>query len=256
MSERAGEPSALIEGRQPVREALRAGRRIRRIFIADGAQMRGTLAEIVELAKSNGVRVDRVPRAAIDARASSRAHQGVLAEAAAYRTKGWRSAVEAARAAGVAPLVLALDGIEDPHNLGALLRSAEIFGVHAVLLPRRRSAALTPVVAKASAGALEHLAVEEVNSLERALAACREEGLWIVALAGGATQQVDNCPLLAEPVVVVVGSEGAGVSRLVRERADAVVSIPMLGQIESLNASVAGALCLWEASKFRRATKY
>jgi 23S rRNA (guanosine2251-2'-O)-methyltransferase len=241
----------LIEGRQPVREALRAGRPIRRILIADGTPARGTLAEILDLARRNGVRVDRLPRAIVERKATTGTHQGVLAEAAAIRARSWREGLEAARAAGQTPLLVALDGIEDPRNLGAVLRSAEVFGVHAVLVPKRRAASLGPTVAKASAGATEHLVIDQVNSLERALAECRSEGLWIVALAAEGDQQIQNCSLLEEPVVLVIGSESAGVSALVRKRSDAVVRIPTTGRIGSLNASVAAAICLWEAIRRR-----
>ena len=241
-----------IEGRQPVREALRAGRPIDRIVIAEGARAAGVLEEILREARERGIPVERVPRASLDRRASSRAHQGVIAEAAAYRTRDWREGVAAARAAGRKPLLLALDGIQDPQNLGALLRSAEVLGTDAVIVPARRSAPLGAAVAKAAAGALEHLVVDQVSNVERALAACSQEGLWIVALAGEGEQPIEDCELLGEPVVVVVGAEGAGVSSLIRKRADALVRIPMLGRIGSLNASAAGAICLWEASRHRR----
>lgn len=240
-----------LEGRQPVREALRGGRRIRRILIADGAQLKGTLIEIVELARAANVPVERVPRMRLDERATSRAHQGVLAEAEPLAVRSWREGVENARAAGEVPLLLALDGIEDPQNLGALLRSAEVLGAHAVLVPKRRSAPLGATAAKASAGAVEHLVIDQVSSLERALADVRADGVWIVALAGDADMELQECALLEEPVVIVVGAEGAGVSRLVRERADARVRIPMLGKIDSLNASAAGAIALWEAARRR-----
>jgi len=241
----------LIEGRQPVREALRAGRSMHRILIAQGARSKGTLTDIVELARERGVPVERVSANVLDERSTSRSHQGVMAEAEPYRTRPWREGVQAARKAGRAPIILALDGIEDPQNLGALLRSAEVFGVDAVLLPKRRSAPLGPTVAKASAGALEHLVIDLVSSLERALADCREDGFWIVALAGDQEDDIRGCALLDEPVAIVVGSEGAGVSRLVLERADARVSIPMSGRIDSLNASVAGAIALWETARRR-----
>ena len=241
-----------LEGRQPVREALRAGRQLQRILIAEGAQTKGTLAEIVTLARAAGVRVDRVPRAAIDARAQTKAHQGVLAEAAARAPASWRDGLQRARAAGEQPLFLALDGVEDPHNAGALVRSAEAFGAHAVLMPKRRSSPLSPAMAKASAGALEHVVIDQVSNLERALASCREEGLWIVALASDGDVQLDGCRLLEEPVVIVVGKEGSGVSSLIRKRADVVCSIPIGGRVGSLNASVAGAVALWETARRRR----
>ena len=242
----------LIEGRQPVREALRAGRPISRILIADGAQVRGALAEILELARAARVRVDRVPRANLDAKATTRAHQGVIAEAAAVAARSWREGMERARAAGEAPLFLALDGIEDPHNAGALVRSAEVFGAHAVLIPKRRASPLSPSMAKAAAGALEHIVVDQVTNLERALADCKQEGLWIVALSGDGEQPLDRCELLTEPVVIVIGKEGAGVSSLIRKRADAIVSIETRGRVASLNASAAGAVALWETARKRR----
>ncbi|HJT37977.1 MAG TPA: 23S rRNA (guanosine(2251)-2'-O)-methyltransferase RlmB [Actinomycetota bacterium] len=242
----------LIEGRQPVREALRAGRPLHRILIAEGAHSRGALAEIVELARAAGVRIDRVPRAAIEARATTKAHQGVLAEGAARAPRSWREGLAGARAAGELPLFLALDGIEDPHNAGALVRSAEAFGAHAVLIPKRRSSPLSAAMAKASAGALEHIVVDQVTNLERALASCREEGLWLVALSGDGDVPLERCTLLEEPVVLVVGKEGTGVSSLIRKRADAVCSIPLAGRVGSLNASVAGAVALWETARRRR----
>jgi len=249
-------PPRYIEGRHPVREALRAGTSIRRLIVAEGAQPRGVLGEILQLARDAGVRIDRVPRAALDARASTGAHQGVLAEAAPYRTRSWKEGVEAARERGAVPLLLALDGMEDPHNLGALLRTAEVFGVDAVILPNRGTAPLGPVVAKSAAGALEHLVVDGVANLERTLADCRREGMWIVALAAEGNDEVQACELLGEPVVVVVGSEGAGVSALIRKRADVVVRIPTAGRVSSLNASVAGAICMWEAARRRSVRNY
>lgn len=241
----------LIEGRQPVREALRAGRPMRRLMIAEGAQTKGALEEILELARAAGVRVDRLPRAALDERATTRSHQGVIAEASPVASRSWRDGVAMARAAGVAPLLIAFDGIEDPQNLGALLRSAEVLGAHGALVPKRRSAPLGAAVGKASAGALEHLPIDQVDSLERALASCKKEGLWVVALAGGSSGDIRDCALLEEPVVIVVGAEGKGVSHLIRERADALVRIPMSGKVASLNASVAGAIALWEVARRR-----
>jgi 23S rRNA (guanosine2251-2'-O)-methyltransferase len=242
----------LIEGRQPVREALRAGRPIRRILIADGSRMQGALPEIVSLARAARVRIDHVPRAAIDARATTRMHQGVIAEAAAMPARSWREGLQRARDAGEPALFLALDGIEDPHNAGALVRSAEVFGAHAVLLPKRRGSPLSAAMAKAAAGALEHVIVDLVTNIDHALAECRDEGLWVVALAGDGDQPLDTCALLEEPVVIVVGKEGTGVSSLLRKRADAVVAIPTVGRVGSLNASVAGAIALWETARKRR----
>lgn len=242
----------MIEGRQPVREALRAGRRIYRIFVAQGAAPKGTLAEIMERARSAGVKIERVSRADLDAKATSRAHQGVIAEADETPNVSWRDSLEAARNRGETPLLLALDGIEDPQNLGAILRSAEIFGVHAVILPKHRSAPLSPIVRKVSAGAIEHLAIDIVTNMERTLAAAKEAGCWIVVLDADGDRSVEACDLLEEPVVIVSGAEGSGVSRLIKERADALVRIDTSGKVASLNASVATAICLWEAARRRK----
>lgn len=241
-------------GRQAVREALRARRPIRRITVADSAHVQGVLAEIVESAREAGIRVDRVPRAALDARARGGMHQGVIADVdAVQRADTWRDAVEAARARGEAPLIVAVDGIQDPQNLGAIARSAEIFGAHAIVMPDRRSAPLSEAAARAAAGAFEYLPAVRVVNLERTLAECKKDGLWVIALDHRAEMSVGACELLAEPAVLVVGAEGEGVSHLIKERADLTVSIPTTGHIGSLNASAAAAICLWEVARRRGA---
>lgn len=240
-----------IEGRNPVREALRAGRPIRRLLIADGIPERGIVAEIVAAARGAGVRIEHVPRGVLDRGSAGRVHQGVVAEAEPYRYRSWEEAAEAAKARGEPPLLLALDGITDPGNLGSLLRSAEAAGAHAVLVPRRRAAPVTPVVEKASAGALEHLPIDRVTNLERALERCKSIGIWVVGLDGKGDTTIWECDLLTEPLVLVVGAEGKGLSRLVTERADVRVRIPMGGRLGSLNAAVAGAIALFEVHRKR-----
>jgi 23S rRNA (guanosine2251-2'-O)-methyltransferase len=245
------EPSDRIEGRNPVREALRAGRGLRRILLAEGIAERGTVGEIVESARTAGVRIERVPRAVLDRIAAGRVHQGVIAEAEPYRYRSWEEAVQAALARGEPPLLVAVDGITDPQNLGSLVRSAEAAGAHALLVPRRRAAPVTPVVEKASAGALEHLPIDQVPNLDRALDRCKTSGIWVVGLDGDGNIPLWECDLLTEPLVLVVGAEGKGLSRLVSERADARVRIPMGGQVGSLNAAVAGAVALFEVRRRR-----
>lgn len=240
-----------IEGRNPVREALRAGRALTRILVADGAAARGPLAEILVAAREAGVRIERVPREKLDRMAASRAHQGVIAETGGFTYRSWKDALAIAEERGEKPLLLALDGITDPGNLGSLLRSAEAAGAHGALIPGRRAADVTPVVEKASAGALEHLILDRVGNLPRALEDLRAAGLWLVGLHGDAPGTIWSCELLTEPVVLVVGAEGRGLSRLIAERADALVRIPMAGRIESLNAASAGAVALFEAARRR-----
>lgn len=243
-----------IEGRNPVREALRAGRRLRKIMLAEGVNTRQAIDEIVAAASAARVPIERVPRQVLDRMATGRSHQGVIAEADPYRYRSWEDAVGAATERGEVPLLLAVDGVTDPGNLGSLIRSAEAAGAHAVLVPKRRAAPVTPTVEKASAGALEHLPVDLVTNLERALDRCKKLGVWVVGLEGEATTSIWECDLLTEPVVVVVGAEGKGLSRLISERADALVRIPMRGRVGSLNASVAGAVALFEVARKRGLT--
>jgi 23S rRNA (guanosine2251-2'-O)-methyltransferase len=241
---------AWIEGRNPIREALRAGRPIRRLLIASGAS---GIADILDAARAARVRVERVPRAALDGKASTNAHQGVLAETDDFVYRSWRDGVSAARERGEPALLLALDGVTDPHNLGSLIRSAESAGAHAVIIPARRSAHVNATVEKAAAGATAHVVVDRVTNLERALRDVRDEGIWVVALDPEGVTSVFEEQLLAENVAIVVGAEGPGVSRLIAERADARVRIPLAGKTASLNAGVAGAIALFEARRRRGA---
>jgi 23S rRNA (guanosine2251-2'-O)-methyltransferase len=241
----------VIEGRRPVIEALRGSRRVDRVVVAAGAAERGTLADLLELAAEDGVPVETVPRSLLDARAESGAHQGVAAVVSQVESIGLDELLAIPLGGTEPPFFLALDGIEDPHNLGALARSAEAAGCHGIVLPRHRSAPLSATAVKSSAGALEHLPVAEVANLTRALERLRAAGLWCIGLDGGAESSLFGLELADEPVCVVVGSEGAGLHRLVRETCDLLVRIPMAGRVASLNASVAGALALFEVRRRR-----
>jgi 23S rRNA (guanosine2251-2'-O)-methyltransferase len=247
---RPGQGRTLIEGRRPVVEALRAGRPMDRILLASGAG-RSTLGDLLDLAQRRGVEVQTVPRSVIDAEARSGAHQGVLAVVAPIQPIGLTELLAVPLSGREPPFFLALDGVEDPHNLGALARSAEAAGCHGLILPRHRSAPLSAVAVKSSAGALEHLPVAEVPNLARAVDQLRAAGIWCIGLDGTADASLFNLDLADEPVCVVVGSEGTGLHRLVRDSCDVLVRIPMSGQIESLNASVAGALALFEVHRRR-----
>jgi 23S rRNA (guanosine2251-2'-O)-methyltransferase len=237
-----------IAGRNPVREALRAGGRIRRVLIADGAH---GVADIVEAARAAGVRVDRVPRSALDAVSEGVSHQGVVAEAESFAYRSWREGLAVAEQRGEPALLLAVDGVTDPRNLGSLLRTAEAAGCHAAIIPQRRAAQVNATVEKAAAGATAHLVIDSVPNLGRALEDAREAGLWIVALDPEGTDSLFGFPLLTEPVAIVVGAEGPGVSKLIKQRADARVSIPMSGKTASLNVGVAGALAIFETTRLR-----
>jgi 23S rRNA (guanosine2251-2'-O)-methyltransferase len=240
----------LIEGRRPVLEALRAGRPMDRILLASGAG-RSALGDLLDLAQRRGVEVQTVPRSLIEAEARSGAHQGVLAIVAPIQPIGLLELLAVPLTGREPPFFLALDGVEDPHNLGALARSAEAAGCHGLIVPRHRSAPLSAVAVKASAGALEHLPVAEVPNLARAIEQLRDSGVWCVGLDGAADASLFDLELADEPVCIVVGGEGAGLHRLVRDTCDALVHIPMSGRIESLNASVAGALALFEVRRRR-----
>jgi 23S rRNA (guanosine2251-2'-O)-methyltransferase len=240
-----------IEGRQAVRELLLAGRRkVYEIWIATDVDDNDVVSDIVDLAADQRVPVVEVNRRRLDTVARSEAPQGVLAKAAGLPEVDLDVLLR--RRPGRPPFLLAVDGVTDPGNLGALLRTAEGAGVTGVILPRHRSVHVTPTVAKAAAGAIEYLRMAVVPGLPAALAACRQKGLWVVGLDDAADRSLfDLGDLGRDGVVMVLGAEGAGLSRLARERCDVVVSIPMRGRVGSLNVSNAGALALYEVTRQR-----
>ncbi|HXM33661.1 MAG TPA: 23S rRNA (guanosine(2251)-2'-O)-methyltransferase RlmB [Pyrinomonadaceae bacterium] len=252
-----GYPTDRIHGVIPVLEALRAGRRtFEHIAIAEGARHE-RLREILELAKSTNVPVRRVPRLDIDRSAGNATHQGVMARIA---SAVYADAFEllANLAAQVTtdqqPLALGLDGLEDPRNFGAVLRTAECAGVQAVFTTERRAVGLTETVAKAAAGALEYIRVARVPNLSRLIEQLKERNIWIVGTAADAPREYTDWDWTL-PTAVFVGSEGAGLHRLVRERCDVLVRIPTVGHLESLNVSVATGIVLYEALRQRRIPK-
>ena len=239
----------IIEGRNAVIEALRAGTAMDKVYIAKG-ETDATLGHIASTARVKGIVVVEADHRKLDAMSVTHSHQGVIAVAAVREYASVSDILQSARDKGEAPLVVVCDELSDPHNLGAVIRTAEAAGAHGVIIPKRRSAGLTAIVAKTSAGAVSYLPVARVANLTALLKELKEEGLWVFGTAAdGATSlyQAD----LKGPAAIVIGSEGSGMSRLVREQCDFLVSIPMRGQVNSLNASAAAAVVLYEAVRQR-----
>ena len=243
------EADGIIEGRNAVIEALRSGETIDKIYLQKGETDK-TLGHIASKARAAGVVVVEADRRKLDAMSRTHAHQGVIALAAVREYVSVESILQAARDKGEAPLLVVCDEISDPHNLGAIIRTAECAGAHGVVIPKRRSAGLTAVVAKTSAGAVAHVPVARVPNLPSLLKELKDEGLWIFGTAAEGTTSLYEADLKG-PAAIVIGSEGDGMGRLVREGCDFLVSIPMKGRISSLNASAAVAILLYEAVRQR-----
>ena len=240
----------IVAGRNSVRELLHAGRRpTREIYFADGLDPAPILDEIASLAARAGVPIRTVSRSKLDDMAETEAPQGVVARAAALPEADL--AVLAETAKGVPPFLVALDGVTDPHNLGAIIRTAESAGATGLVLGRHRAAHVTPTVTKTAAGAIEHLPIAVVPGLPAALQELQKRGLWTVGLAGESPQTVFDLAVADGPVCLVLGAEGSGLSRLVRQRCELVVSIPRLGKTESLNVSAAAAISCFEIARRR-----
>lgn len=234
-----------ISGRNPLYETLRATRRdFFRLQIAEGVQEKGRLAEILQLAGQRNIPVERVPRARLDKLSDS--HQGVALEVSGYPYVTLDDILENARQHGEPPFVLILDTLQNPQNLGTLIRTAEAVGVHGVVIPSHRAAEVTPAVVSASAGASEHMLVAQSN-LAQAIAGLKEAGAWVVGLDEGPDSRPPSEVRLEGALAVVVGSEGEGIHPLVKSKCDFLLRLPMRGQIESLNAAVAGSVALYLA---------
>jgi 23S rRNA (guanosine2251-2'-O)-methyltransferase len=241
--------SGQIEGRIPVLEALRAGREINKLIVAKGAR-EGSIIQVLAIAHENGVIVQEVDRNRLDQLAEGRNHQGVIAMVAAHTYATVDDIFAKAELAGQDPLILVLDGIEDPHNLGSLIRTADAAGVHGVIIPERRAVGLTETVAKVSAGAVEYVPVARVTNIVKTLDELKTRGLWVVGTHQEGRELYHQARLTGG-LVVVVGSEGKGIGRLVAERCDFMVRLPMMGQVSSLNAAVAGAILIYEIRRQR-----
>lgn len=239
----------IIEGRNAVQEALRAGRAIDKVYIARGEADR-TLGHIAGMARDRGITVSDCDRRKLDAMSVTKAHQGVIAVCAVREYASLEDILKVAQERGEAPFVVVCDEISDPHNLGAIIRSAECVGAHGVVIPKHRSAGLTAVVGKTSAGAAEHMAVARVANIASALDELKKQGLWVYGAAAEGSSEMWRTDLTG-PIALVIGSEGEGLGRLVRERCDFLVSIPMRGRVSSLNASTAAAVLMYEILRQR-----
>ena len=237
-----------IEGRNAVIEAYRAGRPIDKLFILDGCQD-GPILTIKREAKAKQTPVKFVTKERLDQLSETGKHQGVIAYAAAYEYATVEEILDNARQKGEAPFLFLLDNIEDPHNLGAIIRTANLAGAHGVIVPKNRAAGLTAVVAKTSAGALNFTPVARVTNLAKTIEELKKEGIWFVCADRGGTTMYDLN--LKGPIGLVIGNEGEGVGRLVKEKCDMVASIPMKGDIDSLNASVAAGVLAYEIVRQR-----
>nr|WP_291234192.1 23S rRNA (guanosine(2251)-2'-O)-methyltransferase RlmB [Frisingicoccus sp.] len=237
-----------IEGRNPVMEAFRSGRTVDKLFVLDGCED-GPVKSIIRAAKKQDTYIQFVKKERLDQLSETHQHQGVIAMAAAYSYSTVEDILDIARQKNEDPFIFILDGIEDPHNLGAIIRTANLAGAHGVIIPKHRAVGLTATVAKTSAGALNYTPVAKVANLGQTIDSLKKEGLWFVCgHMGGEVMYRLN---LKGPIGLVVGNEGEGVSRLVREKCDFIASIPMKGDIDSLNASVAAGVLAYEIVRQR-----
>jgi len=242
----------ILYGRQPVRETLRAGRRqVYKLLLANEIRSAGIVEEILNLAKRANIPVQAIDRQGLDKLGGEAHHQGLAAEVSGYPYVDLADLTKIAVQSGEPPLLLLLDHIQDPQNLGSLLRTAEAVGAHGVVIPGRRATGVTPAAVRASAGAAEHVHVAQVPNLVQAMETLKSKGVWL-----GGLESLPAAPLytqadLSGPLGLVVGSEGQGLARLVRESCDFLIRVPMRGHVESLNAAVAGAIALYEARRQR-----
>lgn len=237
-----------IEGRNAVLEALRAGKPIDKLYVLDGCPD-GPVRTIIREAKKGDTIINYVKKERLDQLSETGHHQGVIAMAASYEYATVEDILEKAREKGEAPFIFVLDNIEDPHNLGAMIRTANLAGAHGVIIPKRRAVGLTPTIARTSAGAINYTPVAKVTNLKQTMEQLKKEGMWFVCadMDGTPYYQMD----LKGPMGLVIGNEGEGVSRLIKETCDFVASIPMKGDIDSLNASVAAGVLAFEIARQR-----
>jgi 23S rRNA (guanosine2251-2'-O)-methyltransferase len=239
-------------GRNPVAEALRAEIPAKALYVAVGIESDERVTDAIKLAADRGLPILEVSRAELDRRTGGILHQGIALQIPAFQYDELPDLLDLVAQSTTTPLLVALDGVTDPRNLGAIIRSAVAFGAQGIIVPTRRSAGVTATAWRTSAGTAAHIPVAQVNNLVRALKDCQKAGLSVAGLDADGKTTLDELPFAADPLVIVVGSEGRGLSRLVGETCDVTVSIPMSAQAESLNASVAAAVTLAEVARIRR----
>lgn len=245
-------PEDLVAGRNAVIEVLKGNRSVNRLLVANGSA-EGSMRELIAVAKEKGINIQFYDRSKLDAMAPGIRHQGVLAQVPPVQYAELEDILQIARDRNEPPFIVLLDELEDPHNLGAILRTADAAGVHGVLIPKHRSCPLSATVAKTSAGAVEHVPVARIGNMVQTIKKLKKEGLWVAAADMDGTDYYDTD--LTGSLLLVIGSEGQGVGRLIKEQCDFVVRIPMVGKINSLNASVAGSILMYEAMKQRISNK-
>src|SRR6266568_1713074 len=241
----------VVYGLNPVRELLRASAEVSELWLAEGGTRGAAFAELERLARRAEAKVRAAPRAKLDRLAGTDRHQGVVAVVADFRYAELEELLEAAKASGRPPLLVVLDGVEDPHNLGAIIRSALALGAHGVVIPKDRAVGVTPAVAKASAGAGEKIPLARVTNVAQCLEGLKEAGIWSVALAADGDRPLAALDLRG-PTALVLGSEGEGLRPLVRRTCDLAAKIPMMGDLDSLSVSASAAVALYEAARQRR----
>lgn len=245
----AGEDIPRLEGRNPVIEALKSGRTIEKLYIAKGS-IEGSIRQIISMAKDRGIVINEVDRVKLDVMSETKNHQGVVAIVSPYTYVEVDDILEDARTKGEQPFIILLDEIYDPHNLGSVLRTANACGAHGVIISKRRAVGLTPAVAKASAGAVEYVRVSRVTNISQTIKYLKEKGIWVAGADMDGEKMYYEADL-SGPIALVIGSEGEGMGKLIKNNCDFIVKMPMKGQISSLNAGVAGAVLMYEVVRQR-----
>jgi 23S rRNA (guanosine2251-2'-O)-methyltransferase len=240
-----------VEGRNPVLELLKSDHPVNRVLIAKDIGRSEVISEITKLIKSKGIPFDWSERKNLDRKSATGRHQGIIAFTAPHEYFDVEDLLDYAKKKNEKPLIVILDGIEDPHNLGAIIRTAECAGAHGVVIPKRRAAQLNETVAKTSAGAISHLKVARVTNISDTIKKLKDDGVWVVGVEAGQEKSIYEVDMRL-PTAIVIGSEGRGIARLVKERCEVLASIPLKGKISSLNASAAASVVLYEAVRQRK----